>query len=169
MWSYPWMRSTSSTTPAVGGRSKVEAVGVLSLDGDVEVPEDALHAVPIEWDPDQGVQHGPIEADGRRSWNSVPFESLHATVDLGAGMLAEQSDSRLQGRPGGLRVHTALKAEGGIGGQGVPLGALPDGHGLEPSAFQEDPRGGLRDPGVLTAIHAGETHGPLGIGDDEVS
>ena len=154
--------------PTVGGRPEGEAVRGLSFNGDVEVPKDALDAVPIEWDPDQGVQHGPIEADGRWLGQSVPFEGLYSTVDFGAGVLAEQGDGRLQGRPRGLRIHTALEAEGGIGRQGVPLGALPDGHGLEPGTLEEDAGGGLRDPGVLTAIHAGEAHGPLGIGNHEV-
>ena len=68
----------------------------------------------------------------------------------------------------GLRIRTALEAEGGIGRQGVPLGAFADGHGLEPGTLEEHPAGAFAHTGFLSAVDAGEAHRAVLVGDDEV-
>ena len=129
--------------PAVGRSAEVQSLLVLPIEGEVEIGQDALHAVAVEGHANEGVQGGPVQPDGGRARKAIAFEGLHAAFHLGAREFAEQVHGELQSRPGGLWVDSPLEPERGVRAQGVPLGTFADGHGLEPRTFEEHPAGAV--------------------------
>ena len=152
---------------AISGHLEAHALGVLFTDGDVEVRQDATDPVAVEGDADPLVHGGPLHADFRCGGGRA-FGALESTFDRGTRMGDQQVDRLLEARSGRHGVDAAFEAEGCIGGQGVPFGALANGNRLEPGAFQEDPGGRLGHTGVRAAENAGEAHRAVRVGDDQV-
>ena len=153
---------------AVGGGAEVHSLFVLPVEGEVEIAQDALHAVAVEGHANERVQGGPVQPDGGRAGQAIGFEGLHTAFDLGACVFVEQVHGELKGGAKGLPGRLPAQTERGVRAQGVPLGAFADGHGLEPGTLEEHPAGAFAHTGFLSAVDAGEAHRAVLVGDDEV-
>ena len=89
--------------------------------------------------------------------------------NLSAGHLLDEEGGALGGVEGGLGVCSALEAEARVRGKLLALGRAADAHGVKVGALDEHVHGAVRDAGILSAEHAGDAHGPCGIGNDHVT
>ena len=80
----------------------------------------------------------------------------------------QQTDAALCGQSDGCGIDAALKAEAGVGAEGVTLGGLPHGHRVEPSRLKQHGGRAFADAAVRAAVDPSETHGGLVVGDHQV-
>ena len=158
---------SGDVTP-VRGHAQVHALLILRGDVDVEVGQDAAHPVAVENHTDPLVQRTPLEPDLGR-FGKLALRHLKSALDAGACVFLQQGHRLLKARACRHGVDAPLEAEGSVGGQGVPLGALADGHRLEPGTLQKDAGRAVGDTGVVAPENAGEAHRLFGICDDQVS
>ena len=89
--------------------------------------------------------------------------------NLSAGHLLDKEGGAFGGVQGGLGVCPALEAEAGVRGKLLALGRAADAHGVEVSSLDEHVHGAVRDAGILSAEHARDAHGAIGVGNNHVT
>ena len=112
-------------------------------------------------------------------------QSSGSTIGAGAGMRAivirqaahqpdagrdflQQSERPLQAADGVHRILRFFEAHGGVGAELEPRRSLADAGRVEIRAFEDDPRGGIRNRAVRAADDAGDGDGPARIGDHQI-
>ena len=93
---------------------------------------------------------------------------LDGTLDLCAGPFLQQTDAAFGGQSDGCGIDAALKAEAGVGAEGVTLGGLSHGHRVKPSRLEQHGGRAFADAAVRATVDPCETHGGLVVGDHQV-
>ena len=98
-------------------------------------------------------------------WHTL---ELDGTLNLCAGPFLQQTDAAFGGQSDGCRINAALKAEAGVGAEGVTLGGLPHSHRVEPGGLKQHGGRAFADTAARATVDPCETHGPLVVGDHQV-
>ena len=152
----------------IGRRGDERAAGALLEEIVAQPGQDVLHRVVADRLAGETLDAVVVQLD-LLALDGVGIGLADLAHDLAAGALLDEQDGALEGVDGNLRIRAALVAERSVGLQGLALGGLADGGGIEVGALHEHVRGGLGHAAVLAAEHAGDAHRHPLVGDHHIA